>query len=217
MSKISSGILGGFSGKVGNVVGAKWKGKDTMKIKPSSVRNPKTLRQLDQRTRFSTILGFLKPMAEFLRVSFRPYAKKMTQFNAAMSYNLQHAITGSYPNYSVNYAYALVSRDSLTEAVNGAATSPSKGSVVFTWTDNTGSGSALSSDKAMLLAYIPSKNQAVSSFSNVERDSVTASLIVPDDFSGDLIHLYLAFANAEGSKVSNSVYCGSVTVSSTVI
>jgi hypothetical protein len=217
MSKISSGILGGFSGKVGNVVGAKWKGIDTMKIKPSNIRNPKTPRQLDQRTRFSTIIGFLKPMAEFIRVSFRPYAKKMTQFNAAMSYNLQHAITGTYPNYSVDFSKALVSRGSLTEAINGAATSPSKGNVVFTWSDNTGSGSALSSDKAMLLAYNPSKQQAVSNITNVERDTATATLTVPDDFSGNLIHLYLSFANAEGSKVSNSIYCGSVTVSSTVI
>lgn len=217
MSKISSGILGGFSGKVGTVVGAKWKGIDTMKIKPSNVRNPKTPRQLDQRTRFSTIIGFLKPMTEFIRVSFRPFAKKMTQFNAAMSYNLQHAITGTYPNYSVDYAKALVSRGSLTEALNGAATSPSKGNVVFTWSDNTGSGSALSSDKAMLVAYNPTKQQAISNITADERDTSTATLNVPDNFSGDVVQLYLAFINAEGSKVSNSIHCGSVTVSSTVI
>jgi hypothetical protein len=35
MGKISKGILGGFSGTVGTVVGGKWKGIDYMRSKPS--------------------------------------------------------------------------------------------------------------------------------------------------------------------------------------
>jgi hypothetical protein len=40
MEKIPKGILGGFSGKVGNVVGDNWKGIDSMRVKPSTVANP---------------------------------------------------------------------------------------------------------------------------------------------------------------------------------
>ena len=39
MGVISQGILGGVSGKVGNVVGASWKGIDYLRIKPSNVAN----------------------------------------------------------------------------------------------------------------------------------------------------------------------------------
>ena len=42
MGKISQGILGGFSGKVGNVVGGNWKGIDYMRVRPASVANPQT-------------------------------------------------------------------------------------------------------------------------------------------------------------------------------
>ena len=46
MGKIRQGIIGGFSGKVGNVVGAAWKGISYMRILPVSVANPKTDAQL---------------------------------------------------------------------------------------------------------------------------------------------------------------------------
>jgi hypothetical protein len=42
MGKISQGILGGISGKVGNVIGGSWKGIDYIRVKPSSVANPRT-------------------------------------------------------------------------------------------------------------------------------------------------------------------------------
>ena len=101
MGKISQGVLGGFSGKVGNVVGGSWKGVDYMRIKPAHVANPRTPAQVGQRTKFSLVLDFLKPMTDFLRVGFQMYASKMTQFNSAMSYNLQNAITGIQPDFEI--------------------------------------------------------------------------------------------------------------------
>ena len=46
MGKISQGILGGLSGKVGNVIGGNWKGIDYLRIKPSEVANPRTEGQI---------------------------------------------------------------------------------------------------------------------------------------------------------------------------
>ena len=42
MGTISKGILGGFSGKVGTVIGGNWKGIDYMRSIPASVSNPRT-------------------------------------------------------------------------------------------------------------------------------------------------------------------------------
>ena len=53
MGKIAQGILGGLSGKVGNVIGGSWKGIDYIRIKPSSVANPRTVGQVNQRTKFT--------------------------------------------------------------------------------------------------------------------------------------------------------------------
>ena len=49
MGVIKRGILGGFSNKVGPVVGSSWKGIDVIKSKPVSVSNPNTPAQQAQR------------------------------------------------------------------------------------------------------------------------------------------------------------------------
>lgn len=107
-----------------------------MRIKPSSVANPQTEGQFDQRSKFATVLQFLQPMKDFIKVGYNNYAIKMTQFNSAMSYILKNAVTGPYPDFSIDYDNALISRGSLAGALNGAVSSPAIGSVEFTWDDN---------------------------------------------------------------------------------
>ena len=211
MGKISQGVLGGFSGKVGNVVGGTWKGIDYMRIKPANVSNPRTAGQVDQRSKFSTTLRFLQSMTDFLRVGFKLYANKMTQFNAAMSYNLNNAITGTYPNFMIDYASALVSRGGLTGAANGAVSS-SGGLVEFTWTDNTGSGNAQATDKALLVVYNPAKDQAIYDNAGAARSIAAQNLAMPNDFIGDDVEAFIGFISEDGKEVANSVYIGSVTV-----
>lgn len=53
MAIIKRGILGGFSNKIGNVVGTSWKGISVMRSLPQSVHNPKTQAQEEQRTNFA--------------------------------------------------------------------------------------------------------------------------------------------------------------------
>ncbi|MCW3785504.1 DUF6266 family protein [Plebeiibacterium sediminum] len=212
MGKINQGILGGFSGKVGNVIGGNWKGIDYMRVKPASVANPQTEGQVDQRTKFSTVLKFLQPMTDFVRVGYKLYATKMTQFNSAMSYNLKNAITGTYPDYTIDYANALVSRGNLTGVLNPAATSSSPGEVSFTWDNNTGNGNALATDKALLVVHNASKGVAAYETAGAGRSNTSDSITVPADFSGDTVEVFIGFISEDGKEVSNSAYVGSVTV-----
>ena len=52
MGKIKQGILGGFKGKVGTVIGASWNGIAYMRGLPQSIKNPKTPAQQAQRDFF---------------------------------------------------------------------------------------------------------------------------------------------------------------------
>ncbi len=214
MGKISQGVLGGFSGKVGNVIGGSWKGIDYMRVKPASVANPRTKGQVDQRSKFSIVLNFLQPMSEFLRVGFKLYARKMSQFNSAMSYNLNHAVTGAYPNFSIDYQNVLVSHGQLNGAIGTAVTSTNPAMVDFTWADNSGPGrsKAKTTDKAMLLVYNASKGIAIYDLGTASRDTGAQSLEVPADFSGEDVETFMAFISEDGSQVSDSVYIGSVSV-----
>lgn len=211
MGKISQGVLGGFSGKVGNVVGGTWKGIDYMRIKPSNVANPRTAGQVNQRSKFSTALKFLQTMKGFIRVGFKSYANRMSQFNAAMSYNLNNAVSGTGANVTLDYANALVSRGGLTGVFNGNATSSSN-DVEFKWTDNSGSGNAKETDKAMFLVYNPSKELSIYETAGPDRSTEAYKLIVPGDFVGDDVEVYMGFVSEDGKSVSDSEYLGSVTI-----
>jgi len=59
MGTIRKGVLGGFSGKVGTVVGSSWKGVSFMRSLPGKVKDPRTLLQLNHR-RFISARSYLK-------------------------------------------------------------------------------------------------------------------------------------------------------------
>ena len=55
MGKIKQGILGGFKGKVGTVIGASWNGIAYMKGLPQSQKDPKSAAQMRQRAFFREV------------------------------------------------------------------------------------------------------------------------------------------------------------------
>lgn len=211
MGTIKQGILGGFSGKVGTVVGGNWKGIDYMRSKASKVSNPNSKAQKDQRSKFSLILSFLQPITEFVKVGFKDYAIKMTAFNSAMSYNVKNAITGVYPDYSIDFSQALVSRGSLAGALNPEAASAAAGEVTFTWDDNSAETNANADDLTMVLVLNQDKKEAVFTTEGSTRSAGTQVLTVPDSYSGDTVECFIAFISVDGS-VANSKFVGSIVV-----
>ena len=62
MGKINKGILGGFNGKVGTVVGGSWKGISYMRSLAQSITKSRSGSQVKQRTKFALALRFLHLM-----------------------------------------------------------------------------------------------------------------------------------------------------------
>jgi len=208
MGKIGQGILGGLSGKVGNVIGGSWKGIDYIRIKPTSVANPRTEGQVNQRTKFKEALSFLQPNKEFINVGFKNFAIKKSAFNAAMSETLATGITGVAPDFTVDYENVLLSKGALPGVLDPVASYSTPSQVNFTWTDNSTGINASITDKALLLVYNPLKKESVTNFVGAVREDGSFSLAVPSNFAGDLLHTYIAFISEDG-KVSNSSYISS--------
>jgi hypothetical protein len=211
MGKIKKGILGGFSGKVGTVVGASWKGIAYMRSLPQKVKNPRTTGQRSQRSKFSLALKLLQPLTAFLRTGWKLYAHKQSPFNAAMSYTLANAVTGTYPNYAIDNSKVLVSRGALTPAANGAAATAG-GNIVITWDNNSGTGSAKATDKSLVAVLNPTKSEAITNDGGVARTAGTQTVVLPADWSGDSVVVYLGFVSDDSKEVANSVYLGSITI-----
>lgn len=213
MGKIGRGILGGVSGKVANVVGSRWKGIDYIRAKPQSVANPRTLSQVNQRNKFSLVLKFLQPNLNFIRVGYKNYAVKKSQFNSAMSYVLNNAITGVSPSFDIDYSLALLTRGNLTGALNPVFDLSTAGQVQFSWDDNSNEGSALATDKVMVVAYNPTKGESVYLTEGAARTDMSQTVVIPNSYSGDDLHMFISFMNFEETQISNSIYIGSGTAS----
>jgi hypothetical protein len=134
----------------------------------------------------------------------------MTAFNSAMSYNLNNAMDGVYPEYFIDYESALVSRGSLPGALNPRVQSTTPNQIDFGWSDNSEDSTASANDRVLLVALNPAKQKAISIIGGNERSVGEQSIEIPSAFAGDEIHCFIAFQNANQSVLSNSVYVGSV-------
>lgn len=211
MGKIAQGILGGLSGKVGNIVGGSWKGIDYIRIKPSSVANPRTEGQVNQRNKFTITLEYLQATKDFIKIGYKSFATKKTEFNAAMSYVLNNAVGGIAPNFTIDYSLALLSRGPLSGVLNPTTDLTTAGQVSFDWDDNSAEGNANVTDKAMVLVYNPSKKESISILDGADRTLGSQVVTIPNTYAGDTVELFMAFVSADGTQVSNSVYLGSGT------
>ena len=82
MGKIKQGILGGFKGTVGTVIGSSWNGIAYMKGKPQSVRNPRTDAQVQQREFFKEVQALVSQLSdEQLASLFPSVTRGMTRRN----------------------------------------------------------------------------------------------------------------------------------------
>lgn len=204
MGKISQGIWGGFSGKVGPVVGSRWRNICYIRSLAARVSNPNTARQRCQRGKFRTVVGFLKTILPYIQIGFSGYEQNKSAYNAAVSYLMCHAFTGSGEDAGLDFGKVRVSRGSLTPAA-GASVSRQGGRVVFTWSDNSGEGDAAADDVALLLVYNKKRGDAIYSLSGTARSDCEASLPLPRGWEADELVVFLSFRSSDGRRVSNSI------------
>lgn len=212
MGTIKQGILGGFSGKVGNIVGASWRGIDYIRSMPASVHNPRTEAQVSQRNRFSLVGKMLKTIVPIIRIGFAgSVGTGKSAFSVAMSYNVKNAVIGLFPDFEINFDAVKISSGDLYGAANAEASSAA-GSISFVW-DTDLLNNAAATDKVILLAFNAVTGEASYDVDAATRADGSCSLAVPPTWDGEMVDTYLALYSAAGKLVSNSVYTGRVTVS----
>ena len=215
MGTIKQGILGGFSGKVGTVIGSSWKGISYMRGQAQHVKNPRTAGQVNQRLKFNLVLNFLQPNVPYIRIGYKSQAAKQTEFNAAMSYLVKNAVTGTSPDYVLDYTKVVVSQGGLTQ-VTGASVNwtAAQSKLTFSWTDNSNVGNALATDKAMPYIYNKDKNETIYNTAGATRTTHTMDVTVPNNWVDDKVEVYLGMVSEDGALVADSIYLGEVTLAS---
>lgn len=212
MATIKKGILGGFSGKVGTVIGGSWKGVDYMRSLPKVSAKPPTQKQSEQRSKFSTTMAFLKPISSLIAKGFQSVTGARTPLNAAVSYHVKQAVEGTSPDFTIDMTKVIFSQGELTGAWSPLAVSTLPASISFNWQDNTGTGLSSSDDQAILLVYNAAKSQFVALENAADRSAMEVDLILPATFTGDEVDCWISFCTKDGKRMATSVHVGKVTV-----
>ena len=207
MGTIKQGVLGGFSGKVGTVIGASWKGTAYMRGQATHTKNPRTPKQIEQRTKMEFARNFLQQAAEFINIGLKDVAKHQSPLNYAVSQMVRNAILGDYPDYAPDYTKLVWSHGLLTPPVVETVYANYNG-IDFLWQDNSGSGNAKADDISMVVVCNEEKQELKYFMNGYTRSETTTHCEFPNEWVEDHIHVYVTMRSADGKLISNSHYCG---------
>ncbi|CAH8283089.1 hypothetical protein EV196_10270 [Mariniflexile fucanivorans] len=213
MGTFSKGILGGFSGKVGNVVGARWRGKDIMRSLPQRGNYTPTQAQLDQRDRFATAIKFLTPIKEILSAYFGKQQGDKSSFNLATGYHIKYALLPDpLDGYVIDYPKVLIGKGDLRGISNGTVALDVNQTITITWDDNSGQGNASGSDGFVVVVYCEALDLFVTANPAGTRNLTMVQIPLPAYWAGQLIHVWATFATDDAKLAATSSYLGTVTL-----
>lgn len=210
MAKYKQGILGPFYGKVGNVVGSRWRGVNYLRSKPKKRKYRKpTQAQKEQRCRFALGSRFCYAMAEPLDIGFRNEINIMTPQNHALSYFMKNAIIGDYPRFQIDYAAVLISHGKLPNVGNPVA-QVTGDTLSISWQDNSRNGIAKAQDPILIVVFHKPSGKCRFELGNVPRSAESTQLNIAE-FSGKTIHVWISVTSPKGNEIANSIYLGKFT------
>ncbi|HKG06827.1 MAG TPA: DUF6266 family protein [Pedobacter sp.] len=209
MGKANWGPFGPVRGKVGNLIYYYVNGRQRVRTK-GKVTAPPSPNQLKARMGMRVMAGFLKLMAEFLNIGFRVKpGVNQSPFNLATSYNLVHALTGVYPDISIDFSKVMLSMGKL-EGAAGLSVVLGDAGLVFSWDGSVPQFYPSPTDQTLALAYFPEQNRAVYGLYGACRLDGSVLLPIPEDLIGDRMEVYFAMVSTDRERVSDSVYLGRV-------
>ena len=211
MGTFLKGILGGFSGRIGTVIGANWRGLDVMRSRPRKSNRAATEEQLQQRLKFGLVSKFLAPISPLLRLKYGQPEEAKSRRNLAVSYHVLEAVTGTYPDYAINYPLVIITKGELAGFQAPEAVAAPGSTIAFTWVDNTGLALAYADDQMVAVVY----NAARKEFKHEQtalRSEAGYNFSLPANWAAEKVHCWISFTSANGKMQSNSIYMGELTL-----
>lgn len=212
MGTFDKGILGGFSGKVGTVVGAYWRGKNIMRSLPRVSSRPATPGQALQRTIFSVVAKFLNPIKSVVGTYFGKSQGDKSPFNLATSYHMTEAVLEVGDEIEMDLPKVLISKGPV-QGLTGQSFLALPDSVMrVRWDDNSGQGLAGPDDTLTVVVYSPVMDLFEIYSPAALRQDEQADLTAPAYFIGQVVHAWATFITPDGNQAATSQYLGEITV-----
>ncbi|MFC3198270.1 DUF6266 family protein [Parapedobacter deserti] len=211
MAKFINGANGTFSGKVGSVIGASWRGIHYLRGLSKKTKIPPTEAQVAQRLRFALVTKFLSPLLGILAVGFRN-VRRLTaaQFSMAVKRNIEQAVIGAAPDFELDFSAITLSEGGLYIPLTSAL-EVAEGSITLSWDPAPNQFGGASNDVAYIVVYNAERQLFITTETPATRANGSAVVDVPAPFAGQQGHAWMFFASHDGKKVSATVYLGEIT------
>lgn len=211
MGKCNQGVFGNWVKRVGNVVGRVVNGQNIYSIYQPNVSNPQTDTQQQIRTKFRMLCKLGSVIASFLKLGLLGSKGDGTWLSRFISVNFDKGVTGTWPEFELNYPKLILSQGNVDLPYNPAA--QLQGSDInITWTDNSGIGNAQDNDKVMFVVFNKDKIQSIADTEAADRSSRQASYSLPASWNGDTVYVYFAMYRTKDKVASTSLFLGQFSV-----
>jgi len=208
MAVFEEGINGPFNGKVGNVIGYKWRDIWVMRSLSKPSNKPRSKKQLANQAKFALMQELLSEVRDFVQVGFslKPETRRMSPQNAAMSYNLKNAIKGEFPDFEIDFEKVILAQGDF-EFPENLHFEQNEDMLEITWD----APSIYDKRKDAQLMYMLIDTVAVESYGAVFGEHCKKGIQRRELETIRLnrnYHCFAAFVSSDRKQVSDSVYWG---------
>lgn len=211
MGRSKNGIHGGISGKVGSIVYYERNGKNFVRSVPKKKKRKTTPAQEQAQRKFTFMHGYMSRLLSFIRLGFRINDRNIAAYNAAMSYNLHHAILIDSEDYKLDYTSFCISRGVSIPELSVACTIGTD-HLELTWDYDTHRfPTYLASTYKSLVVGIDDQHEIeiIGHLLESHLNDGKTRITLPTHKIHYNYHIYLAFVAIDGSNAStNTVYVG---------
>lgn len=215
MGIVRKGSLGAISGKVGNVVVSKWRGKDVAK-KPVAKRKKKKNAKppLEQNVRLGLVTHFLSPFSDYIKIGLEKKTRKNPAFQTAVEETLKNAVTGKHPDFKINYKAVIFSKGDLDMAWGTRFELIGTHKVRMVWeVPETSKIKLTGGEIAYCMVYSENQHRLLyMTGKTAYRADLEMNATFADVYHGHTLHAWIFFGSPNGKSVSNTRYAGSVVV-----
>jgi len=205
MARFVSSTFGKISGKHGSAVAAVRKDGLNILKEYRVASNPNTVGQKNQRGKF----GFVMKEINCLRSVFTRNFGGQYGINKVVAIAMKTAVTGNFPDFSLEYSKLLLSTGSLYGTVEAEMKRIDLKIIQISWNPDF-IISGLPNDKVNLIILNSQTKYVLERYECASRSAGKVKIEVPSGWTNSEIHAWIYFTSPEGNRQSTSQYIGSI-------
>ena len=217
MAKISKAVLGNFGGKVGNVVGRKFRTENVVAAYQPIVHNPRTTAQTITRNRIGVLSQYSRALTYAILLGMKKVSNgtKWSPRNMFVKLNWEATVATTASNPAITMSQIKVSKGNLSQFTFGAPHfSDTPQHIICTYSESIIAGEDTDYEVFMVAVCPDTMNSVVVSSKDAGQVSGTLDMEVPYAWNGMKAHVY-GFVRYNGSDIAeHAIYKGDVSDSS---